>query len=203
MPTAKKTRARGEARRREILDVALDLFSERGFNAVSLADIAATVGITQAGVLHHFRTKADLLLAALQERERRNAANDLERRENGMTYLEAYLDQLRVNEERPPLIQLFALLSAESLTLDHPGHDWFAERYAKIDERVTAELEKILDSAKLPPGLTVRIVAQWLIGLPDGLRIQWLLDPDSMVRHESVRLFVELLKPYMRETPQR
>lgn len=44
-------------RRQEILDVALRTFATRGFHNASLAEIAAEVGMTAAGILHHFKTK--------------------------------------------------------------------------------------------------------------------------------------------------
>ncbi|GGA65097.1 TetR family transcriptional regulator [Pseudoclavibacter endophyticus] len=197
-PRKRSTRPRGDARRREILDVTLRLYAERGFSSVSLADIAAEVGITQAGLLHHFPTKAALLLAALQERDDRNAAEDRERRASGMDFLTTFLDLLATNEKKPALVQLSTLLSAESITADHPGHDWFTARYEEIVADTTRELEALLDETKMPAGMTARTAAQWLVGLSDGLRLQWLYNPDALNRHQVVRQFVELLRPYMR-----
>ena len=55
-------------RRTRILDAALELFAERGFILTSLPMIAERVGITHAGILHHFGSK-DGVLRALLERE--------------------------------------------------------------------------------------------------------------------------------------
>ena len=46
--------------RSAILDVAERLVQVRGFNAFSYADVAAELGITKAGLHHHFPSKADL-----------------------------------------------------------------------------------------------------------------------------------------------
>jgi TetR/AcrR family transcriptional repressor of nem operon len=43
-----------------ILDVAEPLVQRRGFNAFSYADVAAELGISKAGVHHHFASKAEL-----------------------------------------------------------------------------------------------------------------------------------------------
>jgi AcrR family transcriptional regulator len=59
--TARAEQAR-ETRRR-LLDVALDLFAERGYDGTSLQMIADKVGVTKAAVYYHFRTKADILEA--------------------------------------------------------------------------------------------------------------------------------------------
>ena len=70
---ATPTRVRGpyaktEARRAEILRTALDSFAERGFQGSSLREIAEAVGLSPAGILHHFSTK-EALLAAVVEQE--------------------------------------------------------------------------------------------------------------------------------------
>jgi TetR/AcrR family transcriptional regulator len=41
----------------QILDVAEDAFAERGFDAASLSEIAATVGISGPGIYKHFKSK--------------------------------------------------------------------------------------------------------------------------------------------------
>ena len=47
----------GNATRSRILAAARDLFAERGYAAVSLADIAAAVGLTKTAVAYHFHPK--------------------------------------------------------------------------------------------------------------------------------------------------
>ena len=59
---------RGEQRRREILRTAVEVFGEQGFRGSSLREIAARVGISEAGLLHHFGSKAALLTATIEER---------------------------------------------------------------------------------------------------------------------------------------
>ena len=52
--------ARRETRAR-IAGVALDLFSALGYDAVSVAQIAATCGVTERTVFNHFRSKFEIL----------------------------------------------------------------------------------------------------------------------------------------------
>jgi len=192
-------RPRGEQRKRQILDVALHLFAERGFTNVSVADVATEVGITTAGLLHHFRTKNALLIAVLQEREARNEEADRRLRDGGRDWLETFVERLGHNEEQPALVQLFALLSAESIAQQHPAHEWFMKRYRSLAETAAREMAVLLDPERLPEGVTAVTVSQWLVGLADGLRLQQLLNPGSVDRHDSVRAFVDLLRPYLRD----
>jgi AcrR family transcriptional regulator len=45
---------------------ATDMFCERGYRAATLEEIGARVGITRGAVLHHFRSKADLLASVTE-----------------------------------------------------------------------------------------------------------------------------------------
>jgi len=52
----------GDTRER-ILDVALDLFTEQGYDKTSLRQIAEPLGFTQAAIYYHFAAKEDILVA--------------------------------------------------------------------------------------------------------------------------------------------
>jgi TetR/AcrR family transcriptional repressor of nem operon len=56
----------GENRRR-ILDAAGRLFRDRGFEAVTVAEVMREAGLTHGGFYGHFRSKDDLIAAALAE----------------------------------------------------------------------------------------------------------------------------------------
>lgn len=47
--------------RQQIINAAIDLFYENGFEKASLRDIASKVGITQAAIYYHFRSKEEIL----------------------------------------------------------------------------------------------------------------------------------------------
>ena len=49
--------------RERILDVALDLFIEQGYDKTSLRQIAEPLGFTQAAIYYHFAAKEDILVA--------------------------------------------------------------------------------------------------------------------------------------------
>jgi AcrR family transcriptional regulator len=49
--------------RERILDVALDLFSDQGYDGTSLREIAERLGVTKAALYYHFASKEDILMA--------------------------------------------------------------------------------------------------------------------------------------------
>jgi AcrR family transcriptional regulator len=54
----------GGARVDEVIDVGLQLFLERGYDNTPLSAIAERLGLTKAGLYHHFESKEDLLFMA-------------------------------------------------------------------------------------------------------------------------------------------
>jgi AcrR family transcriptional regulator len=52
--------------RAEILDVAAELFGERGYDATSLREIAERLGISKAALYYHFSSKQEILRALVE-----------------------------------------------------------------------------------------------------------------------------------------
>jgi AcrR family transcriptional regulator len=59
------------ARRRELLDALIEEFATRGIGDRSLRDVAAAVGTSHRMLLHHFGSRDDLVVAIVEEVERR------------------------------------------------------------------------------------------------------------------------------------
>ena len=61
------TRMRAHDRRRQLLDVATNVFAERGFSATIMDDIAFAGGITKPVLYQHFDSKRALYIAVLED----------------------------------------------------------------------------------------------------------------------------------------
>jgi AcrR family transcriptional regulator len=64
---SESVRTRDPDRRERILRAAAELVAERGFHAVSMADIGAASGIVGSGVYRHFDSKSAVLVALLDD----------------------------------------------------------------------------------------------------------------------------------------
>jgi AcrR family transcriptional regulator len=53
--------------REQLQSVALELFTERGYDSTSLREIAERLDITKAAVYYHFRTKDEILTSLIEE----------------------------------------------------------------------------------------------------------------------------------------
>jgi AcrR family transcriptional regulator len=95
-PTRPALRARYDARRREVVATAAELFAERGYDGTSMAELTAATGLAAGGLYHYIEGKDDLLIAICDE------------------LLEPLLERARevVAAEAPPVEQLRELVRA-------------------------------------------------------------------------------------------
>src|SRR5215207_7104356 len=121
--------AKTEGRRQEILKAAFEVFSTSGYRAGSLKDVADKVGLTQAGLLHHFPNKEALLEAVLTLRDEESVARTASLTAVGSELLHGMVELVRYNTTIPGLVALYCILSAEATEPDHPAHRYFQNRY--------------------------------------------------------------------------
>jgi AcrR family transcriptional regulator len=177
-------RRRGEyipalARRQQIVNAGLTVFSSSGFHGASLRDVAERVGLSQAGLLHHFPSKKHLLQAVLTWRD------DEARRQLGEPF-PGGLDLIRRLVARPAtpptreLAQLHVIVSAEGAAADHPIHGYVLERHASVLTTVRQAFERAVADGDVRNDVDCAGAARTLIALMDGLQVQWLLHPDEV-----------------------
>ncbi|MEL0628306.1 TetR/AcrR family transcriptional regulator [Psychromonas aquatilis] len=58
-----------QPRKQHLIETALSLFSEKGYHATGIDLILATSGVSKATLYKHFRSKEELILAALKNRD--------------------------------------------------------------------------------------------------------------------------------------
>ena len=61
-PSTGRPERRGDVTRERILDVAMELFNQQGYERTSLREIAGRLGVTKAALYYHFKSKEDILL---------------------------------------------------------------------------------------------------------------------------------------------
>ncbi len=170
------------ARRRAILDAALDVFGQHGYRTGSLREVAERVGLSEAGVLHHFTSKAELLTAVLEHRDELARAthrlDDAPR--DGLATLCGLLVLARENTGSPGAVELFTVLGAEATDPDHPAHAYFARRLDRVSATLTTAFSDLERRRLLAPGVTVAAAASSTIAVWNGLQLQWLMRRDAV-----------------------
>jgi AcrR family transcriptional regulator len=179
-----------------VLQAAMEAFATRGYRGASLASIAAEVGISQPGLLHHFPSKEHLLVGVLELRHEADTERVRELAEGpGGSLFDALLELAGRNEQRPGLVRLFTVLSAEGVEPEHPGNAWFVERYRRLRERMTEELAEEQREGRLAADVDARSLATLILAVFDGLQLQWLLDPDEVDMVGTLARLLAHLRP--------
>jgi AcrR family transcriptional regulator len=183
--------AKTPKRREEILDAAFGVFARYGYLNSSMSEIAKRAGMTMPGVTHHFPTKSGLLEAVLMERDL-DAASHLQGR-RGVDMLRGLLEIAERDENDRGLTQLFAILSAEATSDDHPAHAYFHDRYLLILGTVRTAFEEAAESGDLRTDVVPAEAAQTYAALSDGLQLQRLYGVDHVRQAIVLRRFFESL----------
>lgn len=163
------TRLPAAARRRQLLDVAVDTFAQRGFHATSVSDVATAAGVTKPVLYQHFESKRTLYLEALNdvalrlrqaiEKATADAPTPRAQVERGLKAFFRF-----VAEERAA----FTLLFGGGTRRDEEFATVAAESERSIAQSIAALLEV--------PGLAPtdrELLAFGIVGLAEGVARKW------------------------------
>jgi AcrR family transcriptional regulator len=172
---------RGEVTRSHILDVAGELFAERGYDATSVADICARAGVTKGAFYHHFESKQAVFLE-LRDRWLAPLETQLTLARDPTHTLPQLLQRVadmarsvftEAGEEQRQQVFLELLSAARQdptilpamLAPMHRYREWFAQVInAGVQEGTLRQVDR-------------ELAAQVLVSLGFGLVMQSLLDP--------------------------
>ncbi len=166
-----------DVRREQILEQAICLIGHQGYNGVTVQELARQCGLTNGGLLHYFGSKEQLLIAILEERDRREAAIIVADLDFGQqppdriecsreTILQVFRAIVARSVAQPELLRFLTVLQSEALNRKHPAHDYFQRREAMVLDEFAF---LVTGHAEAPRKMARRILA-----LIMGLEQQWL-----------------------------
>jgi AcrR family transcriptional regulator len=167
---------KGLQRRMDIVEAATEIFAHSGYHNAALISIAKASGVTQSGLLHHFPSKVDLLLAVLDSRDARTTKMFKLKGKDWQSQLRGFVDVARYNQTIPGVVRAFSILATESLTEEHPAADWFAKRTFDIRDTILDCLRSGRDQGAVKGDVDLDSVASEIMAVMDGLQLQWLRD---------------------------
>ena len=184
--------AKGDARKRQILDRAIEVFARRGANKTSLRAIADEVGVTHGTLTHHFGSLEELLVAVYLEGDR--ATDGRISIGDEATPVEVMIESARVNREVPGLVQLYSMLMAAAIEDGHPTATAFADDwFSRVREHLAQRVRDGQRAGRIRTDVDPVAVASLVIAASDGLQTQWLID-DSIPQREALELLERLLR---------
>jgi AcrR family transcriptional regulator len=154
--TFRARRPRGVTRER-ILDVALELFNEQGYEQTPLREIAERVGVTKAALYYHFERKEDILLElhlrvhalgreAFEQLGNLEDGPEIEAAWEGL--LDSFIDQIISHPE------LFIFHQRNRRALQQIQDN---ERHRAENEGIEQQMRRVLASPNIPPAQRVRM----------------------------------------------
>ena len=190
------TTAEGRATREELVRAAMRAFAAHGYRGASMDTIAAEVGVTRQGLLHHFPSKVKLLLAVIDQHDRDDAELLAELREQHGSLSEIVQAIFRRHAaEHANVAQLFTVLSAESVDPGHPAHDWFVDRYRRGRELVTEWIASEQAQGRITTAMAPGQLAIAVMALMDGLQLAAQLEPEPLDIERVTAELMALLAP--------
>jgi len=194
MPPKKGQRqARGIARQEQILDAAFGLFADSGVRQTTIAAVADRVGLSEAGVLHHFASKEELLLAVLHRADASFPDTEAWIAEpgGGAESLRRLFASGQVLADRPSLCRLRLAVGNEALATDGPARRYVTERLDVIRRSFVLMLREGVRRGEFRPDIDVDRHATEIIAFMEGIQIQWLLDPEGVDIVAAYRSFAD------------
>lgn len=161
-----------EQTRQRLFAALADLMSERGFDAISLADIAAAAGIGRTAVYNHFADKESLLLGFIAH----ETAEYVTRLEAALADVEDPVEQLRTYvQQQAQLSRVFHLAPGPDLrtVLSPATQQRLRDHVVGVEAILRRILVRGIEAGVLPPqdiATTVPLVHACLSGrgVPDG-----------------------------------
>lgn len=143
------TRIRGEDRRQQILQVAMQLFAHQGFEGTTTRQIAEKAGVNEAIIFRHFPHKEELYWAVIEDKCRHGSRRkELEARlKAGASDDELFAaiaeDILRRNAEDSSLSRLLLFSALENHRLSHEFfHKYVADFYAVLATHIRERMRE-------------------------------------------------------------
>lgn len=188
---ARRSYVNGVLTREAIIESALEVFAQTGYRSGSLRAIAGQVGISQASILHHFRSKDDLLEAVLLRRE--EFARDVAFGDPEADLFSSIMRLVAYLPTEPGIVQLYITLAGEATAPDHPWHGYFMERRDEYRTLVADYLRRADGEGRYRAALSYPDAASSVIALLDGIQLQWLLRPTEIDMAAIMRHHLSLL----------
>jgi AcrR family transcriptional regulator len=183
-----------EARRKQIIDAALQTIAEQGYTQTSFAEIAKSLGITKGLIAYHFDGKHDLITSAIHTILNRQGAyikSHVEAQEDAGDKLHAYIESSfeYIEQNRSHFVALVDLWG--SFTSPEEKEAFSQAAY----DPCRAHLKKIFrigKEQKVFVKLDEQVMATVIQGAIDGVMLQWVFDPEAVDLKDASRELSEM-----------
>jgi AcrR family transcriptional regulator len=182
------SRESGDKTRRALLDAAVVLVAERGWDAVTTRQIAERAGVNQGLIHYHFRSKDHLLHAAFERALRETFAEPGAALARATNLRAAIADMVRGLEpgEEAESLALFSVEAMARGARDDEIRRSMAEMLAEFRQQIAGRIASGQWRGELSADLDAVGTATVLGALLDGLGLHVLIDPSINIERTAV-----------------
>jgi TetR/AcrR family transcriptional regulator, repressor for uid operon len=184
---------RQHAKRKQIVEAAIECFARRGFHATTTAEICAAAGMSPGNLFHYFDSK-DAIIQAIAEEDQRETAAMFAQLDAADNVLDALLEMA---EGAMTLAsdQVYARISIEiaaEATRNPKITAMFVVNEGQTKAALVALLARGIDRGQIDRTLDPILAATWLIALLDGAIGRAVMDPtfDPKAHAPMLRLLI-------------
>ncbi|QJQ96089.1 MULTISPECIES: TetR family transcriptional regulator [Halomonadaceae] len=204
---ARRTKAEAEATRESLLDAAEEVFHDNGVARTSLEQIARHAGVTRGAVYWHFKNKADLFMALIEQV--RMPFEELVAEVSGNAEDVSPLETLRlachhsfIRLERPRHQRILSILVHRCEFFSDINPLEMQERLAKeCHTEMCRHFQTAYECGLLRADLDPETAARLLQATFGGLLHDWLRNPEQYSLRQKGGELIDALFSLMRHSP--
>ncbi len=181
----RRTKEEAEKTRQDLLDAALSVFSQKGYEATRLEDVAQVAEVTRGAIYHHFGSKADLFVALIEDASTQGGAVVEGAIATGGTFVEitrrVLVRTMNLLEENRRFREVMALSlfksggSPELETLYQQRHDQARTQVEQLAGFFRAGITQGALRSDLDPAL----IGRAFLAYQNGLAMLWLSNREA------------------------
>jgi AcrR family transcriptional regulator len=197
-----RRRLRPEERRPEILDAALAVFADLGFQRATLQDVADRAGVTKGALYHYFASKEQLFIELMRERMLPHVEQDeaLLAGSSGSRdeILRALMLRLWEHFRQPGQIELTLLAITELPKIPQVGSIFFEEVVLRGRRTMEKALARGIERGEIETcdlEAVAAAIPAMIMGVALGHRLFRNIDPHALSPERLGRVVTALLVP--------
>ncbi len=176
----RRTREEAEQTRQALLDAALAAFSDKGYQATRLQEIAEMAGTTRGAIYHHFENKADLYKQLLEEASQQGSLAVQTAVTEGGSFADicrrifvTTLEMLATNKRFRQVMALSLFKTGVSPELAQIESERLQNATAVI-EGIAAYMQYGIETGEVRTDLAPGTIARAFLALQNGAALLWL-----------------------------
>lgn len=194
----RKTKEEAAATRQALLDAALIVFSQKGYAAARLEDVAEHAGVSRGAIYWHFHSKAELYNTLVEETSAQTEGVIQRAVAEGTTILDKHrrvmIGLLRLLEEDATYraVQELVLFKTEITPELEEGLKIKAAALRATEARIARSLQEGVAAGEIRADLDPVIMARAALTYLNGIIFTWLIDQQAFSLRDDAPALVDV-----------